>query len=220
MIDLRLYATLIFDCDGVILNSNKLKTAAFVAAARPYGVNAAEALAEHHMAHGGVSRYRKFEHFLRDIVGVPVEQSMLDSLLETYGRLVRKGLLTCNVDPGLGALREATSSARWMVVSAGDQDELRDIFHLRNLTKNFDGGIFGSPDTKEAILAREQANSNIQPPALFIGDSRYDHEISLQAGIDFVFASQWTEFSDWKSYQRVKAFPAVHDLRGLLEAAR
>lgn len=37
-------------------------------------------------------------------------------------------------------------------------------------------------------------------PALFIGDSRYDHEASVNAGLDFVFVNQWTEFAGWKLY--------------------
>jgi phosphoglycolate phosphatase-like HAD superfamily hydrolase len=219
VIDMNLsrYATLIFDCDGVILDSNKVKTAAFFTAALPYGARAAKALVEHHTAHGGISRYRKFEYFLQHLVGVPVEQSRLDRLLETFAREVRDGLLTCQVDPGLGPLRAATAPARWMVVSGGDQDELRNIFRLRHLTQNFNGGIFGSPDSKEVILARELANSSIQLPGLFVGDSQYDHEVASRAGLDFVFASHWTEFVDWNSYQKTNAFAVVPDLGGLLD---
>ncbi len=51
------YSTLIFDCDGVILDSNRVKTAAFFSAASPYGELVAAKLVEHHVAHGGVSRY-------------------------------------------------------------------------------------------------------------------------------------------------------------------
>jgi len=51
---------------------------------------------------------------------------------------------------------------------------LREVFTQRDLAPLFDGGIFGSPDTKDSILSRELANGNIQPPALFLEDSRYD----------------------------------------------
>jgi len=36
-IELKQYKTLIFDCDGVILNSNKIKTQAFYDVAKIYG---------------------------------------------------------------------------------------------------------------------------------------------------------------------------------------
>jgi len=216
-IDLGRYHTLIFDCDGVVLDSNRVKTDAFYHAALPYGRHAAEALVEHHKQHGGISRHVKFRHFLQHVVEAPVEESALEVLLEAYAREVRAGLLTCRVNPELGRLREATAPARWMVVSGGDQDELRDVLTIRELTHLFDRGIFGGPLSKDAILAREKANASIRMPALYIGDSRYDHEAASQAGLDFLFLSKWTEFEDWRPYQRQMAFVAVPDLSSLWE---
>ena len=212
-LDLGRYATMMFDCDGVILDSNRIKTEAFFAVALPYGKSVADALVAHHKEHGGISRYRKFEYFLDNIVGGPREQSALHCLLEAYAREVRQGLLTCRVNPGLEPLRLATSGARWLVVSGGDQNELRDVFSKRNLAHMFEGGIFGSPDTKDIILAREKSNANIRLPALFIGDSRYDHEAAVRAGLDFVFLSEWSEFYDWKAYQKSASFVAVPTIR-------
>ena len=74
-VDPRRYSTLLFDCDGVILDSNRLKTSAFFTAALPYGMRAAEALVEYHRENGGISRYRKFTYFLQEIVKTPVEQA-------------------------------------------------------------------------------------------------------------------------------------------------
>lgn len=58
------YKTLVFDCDRVILNSNKVKTEAFYQSALAYGEQAAQALVEYHIANGGISRYKKFAYFL------------------------------------------------------------------------------------------------------------------------------------------------------------
>jgi len=60
MLDLANYKTLVFDCDGVILNSNKLKTQAFYQATLPYGESKAQAMVNYHVQNGGISRYRKF----------------------------------------------------------------------------------------------------------------------------------------------------------------
>lgn len=210
------YASLVFDCDGVIMDSNAIKTSAFFNAALPYGRREAEALVEYHRNHGGVSRYVKFEYFLRNVVGTAVDHPSLALLLDTYAREIRQGLRTCRIDPGLEPLRKGTAQARWMVVSGSDQDELRDVFRQRNLTQYFDGGVFGSPDTKDQILDRELATANIVRPALFVGDSRFDHEVAVRAGLDFVFVSDWTDFTDWKSYQALHPFHAVRTLGNLL----
>lgn len=163
-----------------------------------------------------MSRYHKFEYFIHEILQIPVETSILEYLLEKYSKEVRKELLSCQITDGLKPLREKTKHARWIVVSGGDQNELRDIFKMRQLDLLFDGGIFGSPDTKEVILSREQKNLNIKSPTLFIGDSKYDHQAATQAGLDFIFMSKWTEFDDWKNYQKLLAFKSAPDLLSLL----
>src|SRR5690554_3107189 len=106
------YRTLVFDCDGVILNSNQVKTNAFYKSVLPYGENAAKALVTYHKEHGGISRYKKFEYFLQNIVN-KVEGPNLEELLEIYANEVLEGLLTCEVTPGLNNFREKTSNCRW-----------------------------------------------------------------------------------------------------------
>ena len=56
---------------------------------------------------------------------------------------------------------------------------------------------FGSPSVKDEILARKLDNGNIQKPAAFLGDSRYDHEAAHQAELDFIVVSGWSEWSDY-----------------------
>lgn len=216
--DISQFATLIFDCDGVVLDSNKVKTNAFYNAALPYGVEAAETLVDHHRKNGGISRYIKFEYFLQEIVGAEVEQASLNKLLDDYARDVREGLLSCEVSPGLDELRQSTQS-RWLIVSGGDQNELRDIFAQRNLAGNFNGGVFGSPDKKEHILSRELSRGNIQFPALFIGDSKYDHQAADSVNMDFVFVHDWTEVKDWREYCEENELDFINNLSSLKAAS-
>lgn len=195
------YETLVFDCDGVILNSNKVKTDAFYNAALPYGKAAAQQLVDFHVARGGISRYKKFEWFVQHLVDRK-SAADLEQLLASYASEVRQGLLKCNVAEGLAQLRKITSRARWMVVSGGDQAELRDIFTDRGLVDFFDGGIYGSPDSKHDILARELESGVIKEPALFLGDSKYDLEAALRAKLDFAYISGWSEWLNHSDYKK------------------
>lgn len=213
------YATLVFDCDGVVLDSNKVKTQAFYNAALPYGEAAAQALVDYHVANGGISRYRKFEYFLDTLVAQHARDTAgpgLQRLLDAYAEAVRHGLLNCAVTPGLAQLREATTGARWLIVSGGDQAELREVFALRGLAQMFDGGIFGSPASKDEILSEQLASGNIRPKALFIGDSRYDHVASSAAGLDFLFVSRWTEFPGWQVYCQEHGLTCLQAIESLL----
>lgn len=210
------YRCLVFDCDGVVLDSNAVKTRAFHEVALPFGDSAAQAFVDYHQANGGISRYRKFEYFLQDIVKAEDVQALLPGLLEQYAAAVRQGLLDCAVAPGLQALRAQLPDSRWLIVSGGDEAELRDVFSARGLDRLFDGGIFGSPTPKDSILARELASGNIAGPALFLGDSRFDYQCAHGAGLDFVFLDGWSEFHDATAFFADKSVAVRRDIQALL----
>ena len=200
--DLKRYKTLVFDCDGVILDSNQLKIQAYYDTAIGFGADEsqAQALVDYHVQLGGISRYHKFEYFLREIIGQPVRKDLMQDLLKRFSHEVVQGLLKCEIAPGLRELRRVTPHAKWMLVSGGDQAEKHVVFAKLGIDNLFDAGIFGSPDYKDQILARELASGNLQLPTLFFGDSRYDHEAATRAGFDFVFVSDWTDFIGWQKY--------------------
>ena len=211
------YKTLVFDCDGVVLNSNQLKIQAYYDVAIKFGANKtqAQALVDYHVKLGGISRYPKFEYFLHEIMQQAVTEQAMQALLDSFTKEVKRLLTDCEIAPDLMRVREANLHAKWMIISGGDQAELRDIFQQRGIDKLFDAGIFGSPDNKDVILAREMDAGNIVEPALFIGDSRYDHQASTNAGLDFVFLSAWTDVEGWQDYcanHQVTVFNHLGDL--------
>ncbi|MGJ9425469.1 HAD family hydrolase [Nesterenkonia halotolerans] len=213
--DIRAWRTLVFDCDGVLLNSNRVKTEAFYLAALPYGEEAAQRLVDYHVRNGGISRYKKFSLFLDEMVS-DFDGPGLEELVASYADQVKKGLLNCEVAAGLGELRETTRDARWLIVSGGDQAELREVFAIRELSHLFDGEIFGSPDTKDEILARELAAGNVERPGLFLGDSTYDYRAATSAGLDFVFVSDWTEVPGWAEWCDTNDLISIPNLASLL----
>jgi phosphoglycolate phosphatase-like HAD superfamily hydrolase len=198
--NLNRYATLVFDCDGVLLNSNIIKTEAFYEVGLAYGDKAATSLVEYHQKNGGLSRNIKFKYFIEQILKENLNATKLNALINQYASIIIDKLLCCEISPNLHALRKLTAHSKWMVVSGGAQAELRIIFKSRNIDFLFDGGIFGSPDDKDDILITQSSNNNLMHPALFLGDSKYDHEVALRAGLDFIFVSNWTEFDGWKEY--------------------
>lgn len=206
------YSTYVFDCDGVVLDSNNLKTLSFREAALPYGQAVADALVDYHVRHRGVTRFEKFHYLLEELVPHGAEGPDYDQLLERYADAVWNQLLACDVEPGLADLRKRTAGARWLIVSGGAQTELRRLFPLRGIADYFDGGIFGSPQDKDEILAREIANGNISGPTLFIGDSPYDYQAATAAGLDFTFATWWTGETDWPAFVARHGISTVSDL--------
>jgi phosphoglycolate phosphatase-like HAD superfamily hydrolase len=206
-IDLTKYKTIVFDCDGVVLNSNKLKVQAYFDVAKRNGGSDDEARAfvRHHVTKGSFPRNGKIEYYLKEIVKQPITTEIVQKFLEAFEDILGESLMQCEIAPALAALKAATPQASWMLLSGGDQAELRRVFPRRqlngyNLAQMFEAGIFGGPDQKDDVLAREIANGNLQLPALFLGDSKYDHQAATKAGLDFIFLSDWTEVADWQQY--------------------
>jgi HAD superfamily hydrolase (TIGR01549 family) len=217
-IDIKKYKSIVFDCDGVVLDSNVVKTEAYFRTAKSLGATdeQAQALVDYHVRLGGISRYHKFDYYLREITHQPVTQEAIQILLDEFARELEVVLMECEIAEGLDALRQATPQAKWMILSGGDQQEIRTLFAKRDLAKFFDGGLFGSPDNKDTVLAREKENGHLQFPALFIGDSKYDFEAATRAGLDFVFLSDWTEVADWQDYCKKNQINVAKNLMELL----
>ena len=194
------FRTIVFDCDGVILDSNRIKTEAFLKVALRFGKDAAEELVRFHVNNGGISRYRKFEYLFTHILHRQADSKEIASLASEYGEQVYNELLTCPISPGLAELRNATMNKDWMIVSGGDTTELNRVFVERGIASMFNQGIHGSPATKDDILRREATAGGLKHPAIFLGDSRYDHEAATRAGLSFIFISEWTEFLGWREY--------------------
>lgn len=226
LLNIAAYKTIVFDCDGVILDSNIVKTEAYFRTAKRLGVTDAQAtaLVDYHVRLGGVSRYHKFDWFIREILKQPVTQEAIQTWLDTFADELEEGLMACAIADGLDALKAKTPDTAWMVLSGGDQQEIRDLFDKRVLPSGtvlaslFADGLFGSPDNKDEVLAREKASGHLRFPALFVGDSKYDHEAATNAGLDFVFLSDWTEVADWKDFcekNNIQVLPSIASLLNL-----
>ena len=105
------YNSIIFDCDGVILNSNAIKTEAFRNILNNYDLNAVDEFIDYHRKNGGISRYAKLEHFLKNIFpkyskGFNLNKDHLKILLKNYSMACRLSLCNAQVTEGLSELRE------------------------------------------------------------------------------------------------------------------
>ena len=216
MKNLNQYSTLIFDCDGVILNSNFQKIEAYRNAAIKFGANTyeAEALVKHHIEFTGISRNIKFYYFLETIMGLKPTEEDMSFLFENLNNEVISLLKNCEVTLGLEKLKNQTQGITWLIASGGDQEELRFLFSDKKINHLFDGGIFGSPKSKHQIIESHINNKNFLP-ALFLGDSLYDIQTAKKYNLDFIFVSNWTDLENWelicKEYN-VKSIKTVSDL--------
>lgn len=199
MSDLTKYNTIIFDCDGVILNSNFKKIEAYRNAALKYGASSvqAEELVNHHIELTGISRYIKFKYFLKEIMSEKITDEAMKKLVNYLNEQVLELLKDCEVTSGLRELKNKTKDTSWMVASGGDQKELRYLFKKNKIDFFFSEGIYGSPSSKHEIIEKKIKNKNFYP-ALFLGDSLYDIQTAKKYNLDFIFVYGWTDLKEWK----------------------
>ena len=213
------YRTWLFDCDGVLLDSNGAKTAAFRHVGMRYGPDAAEQLVLHHVAHGGVSRFAKVEHLFSGILRRRPATGEFDHALRLFADAVRDRMATVAIEPSIDELltRIGSCGASAYVVSGSEHHELQQVLKERGVAHHFDG-IFGSPQTKKDIIADLAACGRLRHPAVFVGDSRLDFVAAQQARADFVFVQQWSELADWRDALPVDEIVIVDALSDLLDA--
>ncbi len=205
MKNLKSYKNLIFDCDGIILNSNKIKTEAFKEVVYHYGKEAAEELVKFHVMNGGISRYEKFNYFFETISSNHnLDKNSIDveKLIKNYGLKVQKKIEECEISIQIMQYRKYSDGV-WFVVSGSDQNELIKIFKKKQLHNSFNGGIYGSPRSKDEIFKNIFKDKMDEiSKSIYIGDSKYDYLSAKKIGMDFVFLSKWSEFKDIENYAK------------------
>lgn len=194
----------IFDCDGVILDSNAIKSKAFEYALSKLELPGADWLVQYNRDNGGMSRQIKFEHYVEKF---SLDHSIVDDLLNAFSYYTSARLSTCSVSSFFGSdesLRIASSSC---VVSGGSEEEINDTFNKRNLLRFFERGIYGNPVSKTCHLQYLIDANMISEKSVYFGDSLLDYEICHALGINFVFISGWSEFNGWKKFFSDKDVP-------------
>ncbi|MBO4301686.1 MAG: HAD family hydrolase [Desulfovibrio sp.] len=177
---------LVFDCDGVILDSVPVKTRAFARVAEPFGEEARDRLLMYHKVHGGVSRYKKFAWLYEEVLGrdiTPEESCRLGDLFASY---VKDELKHCALIPGIQDVLDTWHEKLPLFVCSGTpQEELVSVLKLRGLDGYF-VGIHGSPPAKAELLVSIVRDRKLDPAdVLMVGDAPTDRDAAEHAGTQF-----------------------------------
>ncbi len=177
----------VFDFDGVLVDSVDVKTRAFVALYESYGPQVAEQVRAHHLAHGGISRYVKFEYYERVLLGREPTRERLEELADAFARLVVDQVVAAPEVPGAsGLLDELDGRVPLHVASGTPEVELLEIVRRRGWDGHFES-VRGTPATKAEILSGISAEWAVDPSRmLMIGDATTDLDGAWAAGTQFV----------------------------------
>lgn len=208
------YDAVIFDCDGVIFDSNAFKTKAFRQVFQNHDGAVVEQFIDYHRSNGGISRFKKIEVFYNEFLKVPPEKATLKRDLAAFGQICRDEYLAADYTPqALPKLIELSAMMPLYVASGSAEAELNDIFKARGLSRHFKR-ILGSPRTKDECVRQIVGETGTN--ALMVGDAASDWHAAQKAGIDFVFMQAFSDAREAMLKNATQAgFPVIENLGAL-----
>jgi len=181
------YQYIIFDFDGVLVESNEIRFNGFRKLFKDYPQGEVEKLVAYAKANGGVSRYKKIEYFFNEIRREPISEESVNQWAAQFSTLVEQDIVEAKpVEGSLKFLEDYFSHFDFAIVSGSDQAELRRICEKRKIN-HFFKMILGSPVEKKDNIASLLSDLNWQHnESLYVGDSNNDLNAAKANDLDFV----------------------------------
>lgn len=181
------FDAIVFDFDGVLVQSVDVKTRAFATLYEPYGADVVQRVTAWHLEHGGVSRYEKFRYFHETFLNQKLLAAEEAKLADCFSALVEEAVIAAAWVPGAHEFLETYASRLAFFVASGTpEEELRRIIKRRMMTRYFIG-VAGSPRRKGEILRFFLRHQNIPPHRmLMVGDAMTDYVGATEANIPFL----------------------------------
>lgn len=189
---------IVFDFDGVILESADVKTEAFLELYAEHGAELVAKVRAHHLANLGISRFKKFAWIAENLFGKQISEAESVSLGERFSALALARVLAAPMVPGAQEALEKLSERLLLFVASGTpQGELDMIVEERGLKRYF-REVWGTPAEKPAIVRDLLARHALTPDqVLFIGDGMSDHKAAVETGLHFLARSTPSLREDW-----------------------
>ena len=178
---------IIFDFDGVVLESLNVKTNAFKKLYEPYGSDISKKVVEHHLENGGVSRFDKIKFYHNIFLGEDIDEKKIQKIAQKFSEMVVNEIMKVPFVDGAKQFIEDNYKRYLMFISsATPTNELNFICKQRKIAKYFQG-IFGSPDSKSKHISSIITNYSLNNREIvFIGDSSSDLDAANTHNLTFI----------------------------------
>ena len=187
MIDFIDKSVILWDFDGVILDSMPTRGYGFKKVLEDYPDNEVEKLLVFHKENGGLSRYVKFRYFFEEVRDDSLSEEKLSRLANSYSEIMRERLCESEnlISEAVNYIKKNQHSFTMHIVSGSDGNELRYLCNQLNISQYFKT-IEGSPTPKIKLIGNLIQKFNYTPKELcLIGDSKNDLEAAEANKIDF-----------------------------------
>ena len=178
---------IIFDYDGVIAQSVKVKSDAFAELYKSYGPEIVREVINYHQNNGGISRFEKIKYFHKNLLDKKILDDELFELSNRFSKLVVEKVVSAPYIPmALEYIMKAYDKYQLFISTGTPLNEMKIILHRKKINHYFTE-VFGSPMKKNVHLRNIMKRYNFSPEELiFYGDSTSDLDAAKETGIPFV----------------------------------
>lgn len=200
---------IIFDCDGIIMESVDAKNTALARICNELDPAFTKLFTAYVELHGGMSRVEKFAWLIREMYGREITPEESRALCAKVPEYSLQAVLDSPLVPGfLDVAKRWRGRVPMYVASGTPHYELVEVLHKRGLDRYFTG-ICGTPPAKAALLINILREAGADPKhTVMVGDSKTDEDAALIAGT--LFYGRGPFFADGRH-------PWGDDLTGLNE---
>ena len=176
----------VFDLDGVIIESAEIKTRAFELLFADYPDKIREIIA-YHERNAGISRYLKFNYIYKKILNQDLTATKEFELGERFSEIVLNEVLEAPLVPGTEQFLNQNKERYFFFIASGTpEQELQNIVARRGLA-HFFREICGTPKLKENIIKDILDKYSLEKEqVVFVGDAESDRIAANAADVCFI----------------------------------
>ena len=179
---------IVFDIDGVILESLQAKNKAFELLYKNYGTQIVKKVLRHHQENAGMSRFEKIKHYNTNYLNLSNEGSMNKIFLDQFSKLTLNTVSKSNfVDGFMDFLNNLENKFDLYISTGTPTEEAKIILKNKKILHRFIQ-VFGSPESKKTHLENVVSfyKKLDSKKFYFFGDSVIDYEAAKNFNFKFI----------------------------------
>ena len=118
---------LIYDFDGVICDSVKIKTNAFIELYKNYSLKIQNQVKEYHILNSGISRFEKFRYYQTVLLNKNSNEKEIKNLARKFTLLVKKEVINAPYIDGVLEFLKLNSSKKQFICTGTPEAEIIEI---------------------------------------------------------------------------------------------
>lgn len=193
---------IIFDFDGVIVESIDSKSRAFSQIYSKFGRDIIKKVVSHHENNGGMSRFEKIKYYHKEFLHISLSDDEILKIANKFSKLVIDEVIVAPYVPGvMNYIKKLYNKYQIFISTGTPTDEIKLILKARKID-NYFKDVFGSPAFKDEhikqIFQRYRYNAN---ELKFFGDSYTDKNAAENASIPFILVKNSYNYNLSKEYK-------------------